>query len=335
MRTYRLAQSGVGLDLALREEPDPRPGQLEVVVRVRAASLNYRDMVMRRGQYGGMPDGKIPLSDGAGVVIEVGEDVTRVKRGDRVAGAFMQRWISGPPTADGHRSALGGDLDGMLTEKACLNEAGLVRVPDYLTDEEAACLPCAAVTVWHGLIERGRLQPGQTVLVLGSGGVSVFAAQIAQAAGARVIATSGSNEKITKLHALGFADTINYKETPDWDKAVKALTAGRGVDHVVEVGGGGTIDKSLKSVAVGGHIAQIGVVAGREGAMNPFAVVLRNVTISGIYVGSREHFEKMNAFFSHHQIRPVIDRVFPFEDAAAAYAWLEGAHHVGKVVIRV
>ena len=301
---------------------------------MRAVSLNYRDLVMRKGQYGSAAENKIPCSDGAGDVVAVGDGVTRVKVGDRVAGIFMQRWISGPPTVDAHRSALGGDLDGMLAEQVTLSEQGLVKIPDHLNFEEASTLPCAAVTAWHALVGRGRLQEGQTVLVLGTGGVSMFAAQIAQAMGARVIATSGSGEKIARLREMGFTDTVNYKDTPDWDKPVKSMTGGRGVDHVVEVGGN-TIEKSLKSVAVGGHIAQIGVVAGRDLGMNPFSLVLKNITMNGIYVGSREHFERMNEFLATHQIRPVVSDTFGFEDADAAFAHMEAAKHFGKIVIRV
>ncbi|MCC7153452.1 MAG: NAD(P)-dependent alcohol dehydrogenase [Bryobacterales bacterium] len=334
MRAYRLTAVTGGFRLDLRHEPAPQPEPGQAVVRIRAVSLNYRDLVMRQGQYGGAAANKIPCSDGAGDVVAVGDGVTRVKVGDRVAGIFMQRWISGPPTPDGNRSALGGDLDGMLAEQVALSEHGLVKAPDHLSFEEAATLPCAAVTAWHALVERGKLVAGQTVLVLGTGGVSMFAAQIARAAGARVIATSGAAAKIARLRDLGFTDTVNYNDTPDWDKAVKSMTAGRGVDHVVEVGGN-TIEKSLKSAAVGGHIAQIGVVAGRDLGMNPFSIVLKNLTMSGIYVGSREHFERMNSFFTLHRIHPVISGNFGFEEAGAAFAHMEAAKHFGKIVIRI
>ena len=334
MRAYRLTSSPGGFRLDLRHETAPQPGPGQAVIRVRAVSLNYRDLVMRKGQYGSAAENKIPCSDGAGDIVAVGDGVTRVRVGDRVAGIFMQRWISGPPTLDAHRSALGGDLDGMLAEQVVLNEQGLVKLPDYLSFEEGATLPCAAVTAWHALVERGNLQAGQTVLVLGTGGVSMFAAQIATAMGASVIATSGSPDKIARLREMGFGSTINYKETPDWDKSVRSMTGSRGVDHIVEVGGN-TIEKSLKAVAVGGHIAQIGVVAGRDLGMNPFSLVLKNIMMNGIYVGSRDHFEKMNAFFAANQIRPVISDHFGFEDADDAFGCLEAARHFGKIVIRV
>lgn len=334
MRAYRLTPTPGGLRLEIRHEAAPQPGPGQAVIRVRAVSLNYRDLIMRQGQYGSAAENRIPCSDGAGDVVAAGDGVTRVKVGDRVAGIFMQRWISGPPTVDGNRSALGGDLDGMLAEQVVLSEQGLVPVPSYMSFEEGATLPCAAVTAWHALVERGHLAAGQTVLVLGTGGVSMFAAQIAKAMGARVIATSGSGEKMARLREMGFPDAINYNDTPEWDKVVKSLTSGRGVDHIVEVGGN-TIEKSLKSAAVGGHIAQIGIVAGRDLGMNPFSIVLKNLTMSGIYVGSREHFERMIAFFTAHQIRPVISDTFGFEDAEAAFAHMEAAKHFGKIVIRV
>jgi NADPH:quinone reductase-like Zn-dependent oxidoreductase len=275
------------------------------------------------------------LSDAAGEIVAVGAGVTRVKVGERVAGNFFQRWLSGPPTLDAHKSALGGDLPGMLAEHVCLDEAGVVKVPEFLSFEEAACLPCAAVTAWNALVTRGRLEAGQTVLTMGTGGVSLFALQFAKLLGARVIITSSSDEKLARAKTMGADEMINYRARPDWERAVKELTGGRGANHVVEIGGPGTLEKSIGAVAVGGHIALIGVLAGFEFRGNVFLLAAKNVTLSGIYVGSREHFEQMNAFVARHQVRPVVDHVFEFADAPAAYRRLESGAHFGKVVVRV
>ncbi len=338
MRRWTLSPGKGVATLTIETLPDPTPGEREVAVRVHAVSLNYRDLVVARSFYSKTvkPSGLVPCSDGAGEVVAVGPGVRSVAVGDRVAGTFFQRWVSGPPTLEAHQSALGGEFDGMLSEQVVLPETGVVPVPGHLTFEEAACLPCAALTAWHALFERVPLRPGQTVLTLGSGGVSVFALQFAKAAGARVVATSSSDAKLARLRSLGADAGINYRSRPDWEKAVKEATAGRGVDHVMEVGGAGTLEKSIACLAVGGHAALIGILAGPGALANPFLLAVKNATLSGIYVGSREQFLRMNAFLAERpELRSVVDRVFPFEEAPAAYRHLEGASHFGKVVVAV
>lgn len=336
MKAWRFVHTFGLENLTCVELPDPRPAPGQAIVRVRACSLNYRDLVVSKGGYGrAVKPPLTPLSDGAGEVIEVGEGVTRVKPGDRVAAIFMQGWLDGPTDDAKAATALGGSLDGMLAEKVCLDASGLVRFPDHLSFEEAAALPCAAVTAWHSLFDSGRLQPGQSVLVQGSGGVSVFALQFAKMAGAQVVATtSGRGDKEGRLRSLGADLVINYLTTPDWDRAVREFTAGTGVDHVIEVGGAGTLPLSLKSVRRGGHIALIGVLAG-AGEVDPRFIFLKQVRIQGIYVGSRQMFEDMNRALASSGIHPVIDRVFPFDDAPAAFRYLESGAHFGKVCVRL
>jgi NADPH:quinone reductase-like Zn-dependent oxidoreductase len=332
MRLYRLA--GNGLDgIGLTEEPSPQPQHGQVLIRMRAWSLNYRDLMVAKGQYGagGTRAGLVPLSDGAGEVVAVGPGVTRVKPGDRVCPTFMQGWLGGEVIPEARRQALGGGIDGILAEEVVASEQDLVLIPPHLSFEEAATLPCAAVTAWNALYGGRPLRTGETVLVLGTGGVSIFALQFAHAAGARVIATSSSDAKLERARALGAAEGVNYREQPDWQHAVRELTGGRGVDYVVEVGGAGTLARSIEALRIGGEIGLIGVLTG--GQIDPAPVMRRNVTLRGIFVGSREMFEAMNRAIAHHGIRPVIDRVFRFEQAAEAYRHLEGASHVGKVVI--
>ncbi len=335
MRGYRIHAYG-GADVLQQEVlPDPRPGPGEVLVRIRAAALNFRDLLVARGQYGrGLSLPLIPLSDGAGEVAEIGSGVTRVKPGDRVAAAFMTGWLDGPPSEEKARTALGGAIDGVLAEARVLPQDGLVPIPDHLSYEEASTLPCAAVTAWHALMVGRGLSPGDTVLVQGTGGVSLFALQFARLAGARVIATSSKDDKLERVRTLGASDGINYKSTPDWDKAVRALTGGIGVDHVVEVGGAGTLGKSLKAVRMDGRISLIGVLSG-AGDVNFVPILMRNIQVQGIFVGSRAMFEAMNRALTLHQIRPVVDRVFEFDEAPAALRYLETGAHFGKVVIRV
>lgn len=313
----------------LPDPPAPGPGQ--VIVRVRAASLNFRDLLLADNP--GQRRPLVPLSDGAGEVTAVGASVTTVKPGDRVAGTFFQDWVSGPITARTHDSALGGALDGMLAEQVTLSQHGVVPLPDYLSFEEAATLPCAAVTVWNALVEQGGLRAGETVLLLGTGGVSLFGLQFAKKQGARVILTSSSDEKLARARALGADETINYRATPDWEKTVWALTS-NGVDHVVEVGGAGTLDKSLAATRAGGTISLIGVLTGFEGQINPAPVLLKSLRVQGVYVGSRDMFARMLRALELHQTRPVIDRVFAFDEAPAAYAHLRSGAHMGKVVVR-
>jgi NADPH:quinone reductase-like Zn-dependent oxidoreductase len=296
--------------------------------------LNYRDLVTLKG--GAVTRGirlpLVPLSDGAGDVLEVGAEVTRFKAGDRVVASFFQNWIAGSAHPSIFRSALGGAIDGTLAEYVALNEEGLLRIPDYMSFEEAATLPCAALTSWNALVTMGRIKSGETVLALGTGGVSIFALQFARIHGARVIATSSSDAKLAHLRELGAAGVINYKTTPEWDRKVLEMTSGEGVDHVIEVGGSGTLTKSIRAVKLGGRISLIGLLAG-GGQIDPMPMLLKSVTLQGIYVGSREMFEEMNRAMEVNNVHPVVDRVFPFAEAREAYRYLESGAHFGKVCI--
>jgi NADPH:quinone reductase-like Zn-dependent oxidoreductase len=335
MKAYEI-RDGFGLDaLRLTERPDPQPGRGEVLVRIKAVSLNYRDLLVVKGAYNPrMALPRIPCSDGAGEVVAVGPDARRVKVGQRVAGLFMPGWLEGELTDAKGRTALGGSVDGLLSELSVLSEESVVPVPEHLSDEEASTLPCAAVTAWNGLVVSGHVKPGDSVLVQGTGGVSLFALQFARLAGARVIATSSSEEKLAKVRAMGASDGINYRTTAEWGDPVRQLTGGRGVDHVIEVGGAGTLAQSLRAVRTSGHIALIGVLTG-HGQFNPVPILMKGVRVSGIYVGSRDMFEVMNRAISLHQLRPVIDRVFPFASAPDAFRHMESAAHFGKIVVRV
>ena len=333
MRAYQLPQAGAIDAQAAVDVPAARPGPRQVLVKVAACSLNYRDLAIALGSYR-MPvkPNLVPLSDGAGEVVEVGTGATRVKVGDRVAGCFFQRWLGGPPQADTHASALGGGIDGMLREYAVLEEDGVVRLPPHLSFEEGATLPCAAVTAWHALAEHARILAGQTVLAQGTGGVSIFALQLARLMGAQVVITSSSDQKLARAKQLGATHTINYRSVPEWDKAVVELTGG-GVDHVVEVGGPGTLAQSLRAIRVGGKITLIGVLAGAA-EINPMSIFARRANLQGISVGSTQMFEAMNRAIAAGGLKPVIDKVFSFAEAPAAYRHLQSARHFGKVVIR-
>jgi len=338
MRQYQLQPGTTGLDPVLTTVKQPSPGAQEVLIRVRAASLNYRDLLMRQGQSasGADSDSLVPLSDGAGEIVAIGDKVKGFQIGDRVAGCFFSHWQEGRFEMRYHRAALGGSANGMLSEFVTLPEEGVVKLPDQLSFEEAACLPCAALTAWYALVERGQLKKDDTVLTLGTGGVSIFALQIAQAFGAKVITTSSSDDKLTRARELGAWHTINYRSEPDWDQAVRTLTDKRGVDHVVEVGGPGTIGKSMNAVAAGGHIALIGVLTGTDAPdASLFPLVTRNVQLNGIYVGHRRAFEDLLAFLTEKDIHPIIDRTFSFEEAPEAYDYLASGAHFGKVVIRL
>ncbi len=335
MKLYRIPTAGSFDSLSLCEEAPPTPGPFQVLVRVRATCLNYRDLMVLMGRYGrgGLPPNVVPLSDGAGEVLAVGPGVTRVKPGDRVAGIFMQTWLAGEITAESGASAMGGSIDGMLAEQVVLHENGLVHLPPHLSFEEAATLPCAGVTAWHALAEHARIRAGDTVLIQGTGGVSIFALQFARMMGARVIATSSSDAKLERVKAMGAETGINYRNTPEWQDAVRAATGGRGVDAVVEVGGPGTFSRSLQSLRVGGKLSLIGVLTGAA-EVNPTAIMRASVNVQGIYVGSRAMFEAMNRAIAANDMHPVIDRVFPFAEARAAYQHLQSGAHFGKVVIR-
>jgi NADPH:quinone reductase-like Zn-dependent oxidoreductase len=335
MKVYEVRGSFGIENLAMSERPQPLPGHGEVVVKVMAASVNYRDLLVVKGLYNPrLPLPRIPFSDGAGEVIAVGSGVSRVKEGDRVAGIFMQKWLSGELTEAGVKSALGGEIDGILAEYVVLPEEGVVHLPDHLSYEEAATLPCAAVTAWHAVIETG-VKPGDTVLVLGTGGVSMFALQFARLAGAQIIATSGSDAKLARAIQLGAAQGINYKVVPEWGRKVREITDGKGVDLVVEVGGAGTLPQSMKAVRIGGRISLIGVLTGNTGEVNPLPLVMKKVRLQGILVGSREMFESMNRAIGTHRLHPVIDRVFPFEEAREALRTMERGAHFGKICIRI
>ena len=335
MRAYRIDRFG-GVDgIVLGSRDDPLPGAGQILLRVRATSLNYRDlMVLKGGGRGPTRLGVVPLSDGAGEVAAVGEGVGRVAVGDRVIGCFHPRWFGGPIRPEYLTDRLGANLDGMLAEYAIVSEEAVVRLPGDLSFEEAATLPCAAVTAWVALTGHRRVTAGDTVLTQGSGGVSIFALQFARLLGARVIATTSSAAKAERLTALGAAAVINYVETPEWHEEVARLTDGQGADCVVEIGGPGTLANSIKSLAVGGHISLIGSSLSRSGiALDPLLLGGRGMTLGSISVGSRADFEAMNRAIAQHRLRPVIDRVFPFAEAAEAYRYFERRAHFGKVVI--
>ncbi len=336
MRVVELSGS-FGVDnLRLSERPAPTPGPGQLVMAVTAASLNYRDWLMVEGLYN--PRQRLPLipvSDGVGRVIAVGEGTTRVKVGDRVSPHFFPAWASGEPSSAKMRPALGGPLDGALTEQWLVDEDAVVHVPEHLTDEEAACLPCAALTAWNALTIRGEVRAGDTVLLQGTGGVSLAALQLSKALGARVVITSSSDEKLQRARALGADLTVNYRSTPEWGKAVRALAGGDGVDHVIEVGGAGTLAQSLRALRPGGQVSLIGVLSGGSGDVSLFPILMHNVRVQGITVGDRESFESMNRAIAQHRLRPIVDRVFPLEEARAAFAHLKSGKHFGKVVIRV
>jgi NADPH:quinone reductase-like Zn-dependent oxidoreductase len=323
-----------GLDhLKLVDRPAPTAGPGEVVVRLRAASINYRDLATVTAP-GGVRLPLVPLSDGAGTVEQVGEGVTRVALGDLVMPNFFPGWLSGPPTPS-NLAALGGVLDGCAQEAIRLPADGVSRAPAHFDAVEAACLPCAAVTAWRSLMVEGRLMAGQTVLAQGTGGVSIFALQFAKLAGARVIVTSSSDEKLAHAKALGADETINYRATPEWAKAARELTGGRGVDHVVEVGGAGTFRQSIAAVRLGGHIAVVGVLSGYTQDLNVAEMFARNVKISGITVGSREHVEQMVRAIEVAKLKPVIDRRFPLAQLADALTLMRDGGHFGKVAIEI
>jgi NADPH:quinone reductase-like Zn-dependent oxidoreductase len=337
MRAYQLLEGGAGIDALVKVEgPEPKPAYRQVLVKVAACSLNFRDLGIVRGTYR-MPvqDHIVPLSDGAGEVVEVGPGVTRVKVGDKVAGCFFQRWSGGEPPPNVQANALGGSIDGMLAEFVVLEEEGVVKVPAHLSVEEAATLPCAGVTAWHALVEHGKLIAGQTVLLQGTGGVSTFGLQLAHAMGVQVVITSSSDEKLARAKTLGANRGINYKSTPDWEKAAMEFTGGLGVDHVVEVGGAGTLTRSFGAIRVGGKISLIGGLSGPATELNPGLILARRANIQSISVGSMQMFEAMNRSIAANGIKPVIDKVFDFDEVHAAYKHMASGAHFGKILISV
>ena len=335
MKAYELhPEEGFGALTIVDRPVPPAPGGHDVRVRMRAVSLNYRDLAVARAAKK-RAKRIIPVSDGAGEVVAVGERVTRVKVGDRVAAAFFPTWTTGNLAESHHANALGGSIDGVLAEEVVLPESAWVRIPSHFSFEQASTLPCAGVTAWHALFEAAPLKPGDTILVQGTGGVSIFALQLARAAGAGVIATSSSAAKRARLEEMGAATTIDYRQEPKWGDAVRAATGGRGVDIVVEVGGAGTFDESVKALRFGGTMSLIGILAGTQGPINTYAIFQKNVRVYGVYVGSVAMFESLVHALDATRIEPVIDRVFPFADARAAYEHLASGTHFGKVVIRL
>lgn len=333
MRAAVIPQFGLK-HLAVADRPEPTPGPGQVLVAVKAVSLNYRDLLVAKGLYNPrMPLPRIPCSDCAGEVVALGDGVLSVKVGERVCGTFFQDWADGPLTDAASKSALGGAIDGVLAERVVLNDHGVVKFPDHLSYEEAATLPCAALTAWNALTTD--FDPaGKTLLVQGTGGVSVFALQFATALGAKVLITSGSDDKLARALGIWATAGVNYKQTPDWDKWAKQQTNGVGVDLVVEVGGAGTLERSVRATRPGGKIALIGVLAG-GGGFDPLGMMMKGITLRGIFCGSRAMFERMNSAVEKYAIKPVVDRVFSFDQFREAFRHLEVAGHFGKVVIRL
>ena len=334
MKVVEIPQYGIE-HLRVAERPTPEPGPGQVLLKMKAATLNFRDLMTVNGAYG--PGAHkfplVPLSDGCGEVAAVGPGVTRVKPGDRVATMFFQNWFAGEPTREALSSALGGALDGVWRDTMVLSEQGVSKVPAHLSDVEVAALPCAALTAWRALVVEGGLKAGETVVVQGTGGVSIFALQFAKAAGAEVIVTSSSDEKLARAKALGADHLVNYKKVPEWAKAVREITGGRGADHVVEVGGAGTLAESLKSIRVAGHVSVIGVLTGAVKDLEIRLIMGPNAKVKGITVGSREHFEAMCRAIALHKITPVIDKTFAFGAAKEALHYMAGQGHFGKIAI--
>lgn len=334
MRTFEIREFGAD-PLVLAQRPDPAPGPGQVLVAMKAASLNYRDLLIASGTYN--PKLRLPLipvSDGAGIVVESGSGVA-LRPGDRVVPIFFQGWLDGGPSTEKLATGLGADLDGVLCEYRVFDETGLLRVPDYLDDREAAALPCAGVTAWSAVVTLGAAKPGDVVLVQGTGGVALFALQFAKLTGAKVILVSSSDEKLAQARALGADDLINYRAEPDWSRPVKALTHGRGADLIIEIGGAGTLQQSIRAVRVGGTIAMIGVVAGAAASAVPLPlVVMRQVRMQGVTLGSRSDFEAMLRAMAANGTRPILDdRRFSFEEAPEAYRHMRAQAHIGKVVV--
>ncbi len=334
MKAYEISSPEGGVDaLTLAERATPEPGPGQVRVRITASSLNYRDLATVETPQGRVPSFPlVPNSDAAGEVTALGSDVAGMALGDRVAGCFFQDWQDGPITAAAMQSALGGARDGVLAEEVVLDADGLVPVPAGLSDAEASTLPCAALTAWHALVEKGGVKPGDTVLLLGTGGVSIFALQFAVMHGARAIITSSSNEKLARARQLGAWQTLNYADNADWDQAVIELTGG-GVDQTIEVGGPGTLEKSINATRVAGRVSLIGILSGAAGQVTPTAIMRKSITVQGIYVGSRAMFLRMNRAIAAHDLKPVIDQTFGFDQAPAAYHAMRAAGHFGKLVV--
>lgn len=337
MRAAVLSEAGIG-NLSVVELPDPEPGPGEVLVRVRSTTLNYRDLLTVEGGYGSRQrtENLIPVSDGAGEVVAVGDGVTRFAAGDRVVANFFQEWLSGKPDETKLHSGLGGLIDGMACELRVLPEYGLCHTPAHLTDAEAAALPCAGLTAWSAVIDQGGVQPGDLVLTQGSGGVSVFALQFAKLMGAEVIATSSSAEKLSRLKGLGADHLINYAETPEWARTAREISGDRGLDMVVEVGGAGTLEQSIKAVRLGGTVMLIGVLSGANHEFRLPLVVTRKIRLEGVTCGSREQFEAMLRAIETNKLRPALDeRRFALDELPEAMAHMREARHFGKIVVEI
>jgi NADPH:quinone reductase-like Zn-dependent oxidoreductase len=335
MKAWRIPAFGID-KLSLDEVPALQPGPGQVVLAVHAVSLNYRDLMTVKGTYNPkLQPHRIPCSDGAGTIAAIGQGVTRVAVGDRVAGIFFQHWLDGDPAPDKFKGALGGDIDGTLAQQILLHEDGVVKIPDHLSFEEAATLPCAGVTAWNAVITAGRVKSGDTVLIQGTGGVSCFALQFAKGLGARVLGTSSSAGKLHRAAKLGLDAGHNYREDPEWARWAVSQTGGGGVDLTIEVGGAGTLQQSMAATRTGGVIAQIGVLSGREQSLTITPILHKMLDIRGIYVGSRQHFLEMNRAIAQTGLHPVVDRVFSFGEAREAFTTMENASHFGKIVISV
>jgi NADPH:quinone reductase-like Zn-dependent oxidoreductase len=335
MKVWQIQSFGIE-QLVLENVPQPHPSRGEVLIKIHAVSLNYRDLLMVRGHYNPkMPFPRVPCSDGVGEVVEVGADVKAVTVGQRVAGIFMQNWLDGPPTAERSRGALGGDIDGMLAEYVVLPQSGVVSIPEHLSFAEAATLPCAGVTAWNALVKVGQVKPGDVVVTQGTGGVSIFALQFARMMGATVIGTSSSDEKLERAKTLGMNAGLNYRQNPEWAKWVLRETNNRGGDLIVEVGGAGTFSQSVHAVRVGGTVAQIGVLSQSDQPLPIAPILHRQVRVQGVYVGSRADFETMNRAIEASHLRPVVDKIFAFSQAREALTTMEKGSHFGKIVIQV
>jgi NADPH:quinone reductase-like Zn-dependent oxidoreductase len=336
MRVFQI-QGDWGMDhLQVATRPDPEPGPGQVLLRMKAASLNYRDLVVPGRGYGSYTGSLplIPVSDGVGEVVEVGAGVSRVKVGDRVCPCFNQGWIAGEPDLERMTQTLGGPIDGTMADLMCLPEGGVVKAPAHVSDEEAATLPCAALTAWSAIVTYDELRPGSKVLVQGTGGVALFALKFAKLLGTHVTIISSSDQKIARAMALGADAAINYTSTPEWAKATREITGGRGFDHIVELGGEKTLPQSLRCIRPGGTLSMIGVLSGGVLAAPLGLVVTRQVRLQGITVGHRDGFEAMMRAVGQHKVKPVVDRVFPFEGLKDALAYLKSGAHFGKIVIR-
>ena len=336
MKVFQIQDAWGMENLKLSTRPEPKPGPGEVLVRVKASSINYRDLLVPDRGYGSFTGNLplIPLSDGVGEVVEAGPAVTRVKVGERVLPCFQQGWIAGAPSLERMTRTLGGPVDGTMTELMCLPESGVVRAPAHLSDLEAATLPCAALTAWSALVTYGALGPGAKVLVQGTGGVALFALQIAKILGAHVTVISSSDDKIARARSLGADAAINYAKVAEWAKASREITGGAGYDHIVELGGEKTLPQSLRCIRPGGTLSMIGVLSGGTMSAQLGLVVTRQVRLQGITVGHRDGFEAMVRAFEQHQLKPVLDKVFAFEELKEAMAFLKSGAHFGKICIR-